>query len=105
MKNLHIVLTVFAFMFFSVQNTYAQAKNSKVQEKVYKTTTADVPQQVKETLKKYSGYEISKAATFTKKRKTTVYRFKVKDGNWSYDLLIDEKGKVKGIDTGEHSSR
>lgn len=103
MKKIQILIAILGFTFFSVQSTYAQTENNKVEEKVFKTTTSDVPQKVKETLKKYSGYKISKAATFIKKSNINVYRFTIQDGNWTYDLLIDEKGKVKGIDMGEGS--
>ncbi len=103
MKKIQILIAILGFTFFSVQSTFAQTENNKVEEKVFKTTTSDVPQKVKETLKKYSGYKISKAATFIKKSNISVYRFTIQDGNWTYDLLIDEKGKVKGIDMGEGS--
>jgi len=31
-----------------------------------------------------------------------VYKFKVEKGSWSHYLLINETGKIIGIETGEH---
>ncbi len=102
MKKLQIIIAIVGFLVFSIQSTYAQ-KETKSQEKVYKTTISKAPQKVKDVLKNYSGYVISNAATFTKKNNVTVYKIQLTKRNWSHFIYIDQTGKVKGIDTGEHS--
>lgn len=104
MKKLHILIAVFCFTIFSIQSTYAQSENKNFEEKVYKISKTKTPQKVKEALKDYSGYKINEQATYTKKSKGNVYRFKVEKGSWSHYLLIHENGKIIGIETGEHSS-
>ena len=102
MKNLHILLVVLSITFFATQNSYAQTAK-KSNEIVYKTTKTQTPQKVKASLKEYSDYKISSEVTFTKNRLGShVYKFKVQKGNWSHFLLIDESGKIIGIETGEH---
>ncbi len=103
MKNLQILIVVLGFTFFSVQHMYAQTENSS-NSKIYKTTVSKSPQKVKDALKNYSGYVISSNATFTKKSDgSTIYKVQVTKRNWSHFLLINEKGRVVGIDDGEHS--
>ncbi|MCK5678378.1 MAG: hypothetical protein KAH72_07895 [Flavobacteriaceae bacterium] len=104
MKKLYILIAIFGFTFFSIQSTNAQSESKDVKEKVYKITKTKTPQKVKEALKDYSGYKIYEKATYTKKSKGNVYKFKVQKGNWSHYLLIHENGKIVGIETGEHSS-
>ena len=102
MKNLKILIALTLFMFIGVQQISAQEKDQQVvQEKVYKTTKEDVPSEVQETLKKYSNYTISKEATFTKKGNETLYRFKLKKGIWVDYLIVDNTGKVRGLESGE----
>lgn len=101
MKRLHILLVVLSIAFFGIQNSNAQSVNEK-DNTVYKTTMTKTPQKVKESLKEYSDYKISNEVTFIKKSKGNVYKFKVQKGNWSHFLLIDESGKIQGIETGEH---
>ncbi|MCF6222667.1 MAG: hypothetical protein L3J34_02950 [Flavobacteriaceae bacterium] len=101
MKGLHILILVLSITFFNVQNSNAQSVK-EVEKTVYKINKTKTPQKVKESLKKYSAYKISNEVTYVKKDKGTVYKFIVQKGNWSHLLLIDEKGKVLGIETGEH---
>ncbi len=101
MKKLYILITVLGITFFSVQSTYAQTDN--VDKKVvYKTTRTKTPEKVRESLKEYSGYKIENDVTYTKESGENVYKFKVTKGKWSHFILIDEKGKMRGIETGEH---
>ena len=102
MRNLKILIAVLGFTVFTVQSTIAQEQN-KTNEKVYSTTVSKSPVQVKETLKKYSGYVISNEATYTKKSDGNIYKIRVTKRNWSHFLLINEDGKIIGIDDGEHS--
>ena len=102
MKKLNILIAVLCITVFSTQNLQAQTENTR-NEKVYKTTKTKAPLEVKESLKDYSGYDISSEVTYTKNGNGNVYKFKVKKQNWSHYLLIDEKGKIIGIETGEHS--
>ncbi len=100
MKKLYILITVLFLAGFGMQDMHAQTK----QEKVYKTTKAKTPAAVKKSLKDYADYNISNDVTFTKKGSENIYKFKVQKGNWSHFLLINEKGKIVGIETGEHSN-
>ncbi len=79
----------------------AQPKKEK-QKVVYKTTKEKTPQKVKESLKGYSNYKVAEEVTYVKRNELNVYKFKVEKGNWSHYLLINEKGKILGIETGEH---
>jgi len=101
MRNLQILVAVIGLTFFSIQNNYAQI-GAKNEDTVFKTTKAKTPQKVKESLKDYSDYKISNEVTYIKKNNTNVYKFRVEKGNWSHFLLINEKGKIIGIETGEH---
>ena len=101
MKKLYILLTVlFLTAGFGMQEIHAQTS----QKKVYKTTKAKTPDAVKKSLKDYADYNISNDVTFTKKGSEKIYKFKVQKGNWTHFLLINEKGKIIGIETGEHSN-
>ncbi len=100
MRMIYILITVFFLAAFGMQDMQAQTK----QEKVYKTTKAKTPEAVKKSLKDYADYNISNDVTFTKKGSENIYKFKVQKGNWSHFLLINEKGKIVGIETGEHSN-
>jgi len=103
MKSLYkYALLFFGIMLFSISGAYAQNSNSE-ENVVHKTSVQKAPQNVQATLKNYSGYKISKEVTYETKNKVTVYRFKLEKGNWTQYLLINEKGKVIGIDTGENS--
>lgn len=101
MKNLKIILTVLTLTLFSVQDGFAQEGKQKEKE-VFKTTKEKTPKKVKESLKDYSNYKISNEVTFVRKKDTNVYKFKVEKGSWSHYLLINETGKIIGIETGEH---
>lgn len=99
MKKLYILITVLFLASFGMQDMQAQTK-----QKVYKTTKAKTPEAVKKSLKDYANYNISNEVTFTKKGSENIYKFKVQKGNWTHFLLINEKGKIVGIETGEHSN-
>lgn len=102
MKKLQIIIALLGFIFFNIQHTQAQKKNN-VQEKVYKTTVSKSPQKVKDALQSYSDYRISDNATYIKKNNSTIYKIQVTKRNWSHFLLINENGKIIGIDDGEHA--
>ena len=101
MKKLHILIVVLSIAFFGIQNSNAQSVKEN-NNTVYKTTKTKTPQKVKTSLKEYSDYKISNEVTFTKNSEGNIYKFKVQKGNWSHFLLIDESGKIIGIETGEH---
>ena len=101
MKSFKIVIILFVFALFSVQGSFAQ-EGKKTEKAVYKTTKEKTPQKVKESLKDYSNYKISNEVTYMTKKDMNVYKFKVEKGTWSHYLLINEKGKIIGIETGEH---
>jgi len=101
MKSFKIIIMLFVFALFSVQGSFAQEGNKK-EKAVYKTTKEKTPLKVKESLKDYSNYKISNEVTYVKKKDSKVYKFKVEKGSWSHYLLINEKGKIIGIETGEH---
>ncbi len=103
MKRLYILITVLFLTAFGMQDMQAQTDQSN-KGKVYKTTKAKTPEAVKKSLKDYANYNISNEVTFTKKSSGNVYKFKVQKGNWTHFLLINEKGKIIGIETGEHSN-
>jgi hypothetical protein len=104
MKSLKIILTVISIAVFGIQGSFAQeAKEEKQEQKeVFKTTKEKTPSKVKESLKDYSNYKISNEVTYMKKKDINVYKFKVEKGSWSHYLLINETGKIIGIETGEH---
>ncbi len=101
MKSFKIIIMLFVFTLFSVQGSFAQ-EGKKTEKPVYKTTKEKTPVKVKESLKDYSNYKISNEVTYMKKKDMNVYKFKVEKGTWSHYLLINEKGKIIGIETGEH---
>ena len=101
MKSLKIILTVLSLTLFSVQDSFAQEGKQKEKE-VFKITKEKTPKKVKESLKDYSNYKISNEVTFVRKKDINVYKFKVEKGSWSHYLLINETGKIIGIETGEH---
>ncbi len=101
MKSLKIIIMLFVFALFSVQGSFAQ-ESKKTAKEVYKTTKEKTPKKVKESLKDYSNYKISNEVTYMKKKDINVYKFKVEKGTWSHYLLINESGKIIGIETGEH---
>ncbi|MCA0931669.1 hypothetical protein LCM02_04335 [Lutimonas saemankumensis] len=92
---------LFVFALFSAQGSYAQEKK-ELKKEVYKTTKEKTPVKVKESLKDYSNYKIANEVTYVHKKDLKVYKFKVEKGSWSHYLLINEKGKIIGIETGEH---
>ena len=101
MKSFKIILMLFVFTIFSVQGGFAQ-EQKKADKVVYKTTKEKTPNRVKESLKDYSNYKISNEVTYVRKKDMNVYKFKVEKGTWSHYLLINESGKIIGIETGEH---
>jgi len=101
MKSYKIIIMLFAFTLFSMQGSFAQ-EGEESKKEVYKTTKEKTPKKVKESLKDYSNYKISNEVTYTKKKDVNVYKFKVEKGSWSHYLLINESGKIIGIETGEH---
>jgi len=101
MKSFRIVIMLFVFALFSVQGSFAQ-EGKTVEKEVYKTTKEKTPEKVKESLKEYSNYKISKEVTYVRKKDDNIYKFKVEKGTWSHYLLINENGKIMGIETGEH---
>jgi len=102
MKSFYITTVLFfGITFFNISAINAQTESS-ADKMVYKTSVKNTPEKVKETLKDYSGYKISNEVTYSTKNKATVYRFKMEKGNWTHYLLINEKGKVIGIDDGEN---
>lgn len=103
MKKLQIIIIVLGFTFFSVQQNYAQkVKTSNGKE--YRTTLSKSPQYVKDALKNYSSYIISSNAVYIKKSDgSRIYKVQVTKRNWSHFLLINKKGKVIGIEDGEHA--
>ena len=86
----------------------AQAQERKKQDKeevnkeVLKTTKEKTPVRVKESLKEYSNYDIANEVTYVRKNDVKVYKFRIEKGNWSHYLLVSEKGRIMGIETGEH---
>ncbi len=104
MNKLGLILIFILFSGFGIANINAQ-NSIQDKEMVYKTSLKETPTEVKAALKNYSGYKISSKATYTKTNKGKVYKVEVKKGHFSNILLIDEKGKVIGIESGEHQGR
>jgi hypothetical protein len=84
-----------------MQDGFAQEGKQK-EKVVFKTTKEKTPTKVKESLKDYSNYKIADEVTYMRKEDTKIYKFKVEKGSWSHYLLINETGKIIGIETGEH---
>ncbi len=95
-------LLLFGITLCSITGAYAQNSNS-AENVIHKTSIQKAPENVQAALKDYSGYKISKEVTYETKNKVTVYRIKLEKGNWTEYLLINEKGKIIGIDSGENS--
>ena len=104
MKKLHFILIFILLSGFGVANMKAQSTDQEGKT-VYKTSLKETPKEVKAALKNYSGYKISSKATYTKTSKGKIYKVEVKRGHFSNFLLIDEKGKVVGIESGEHQGK
>lgn len=102
MKKLRILIALFAFGAITAQGVQAQEKDKEQKKEVYKTTKEKAPVKVKESLRDYSNYKIANEVTYVRKNDVNVYKFRVEKGNWSHYLLISEKGKIMGIETGEH---
>jgi len=105
MNRLRILITVLAIAAFGLQEGYAQERDANKdagKEEVRKTTKDKTPVKVKESLKDYSNYKVADEVTYVKKNDTNIYKFKVEKGQWSHYLLINESGKIIGIETGEH---
>ncbi|MDY7395536.1 hypothetical protein UMM65_09805 [Aureibaculum sp. 2210JD6-5] len=105
MKNIRIITMLLCFGYFGLQNSNAQSEN-KEEDRVYKVQMLEVPESVKETLKSYSGYKISKDVSYklspSKRSKADkIYRFKIERKTYPYILLVNEKGKVMGIESEE----
>ena len=102
MKSFRIVLMFIVFALLSVEGSFAQEGKGVEKKEVYKTTKEKTPPKVKESLKEYSNYKIASEVTYVRKQNSNVYKFKVEKGTWSHYLLINESGKIIGIETGEH---
>ena len=106
MKKLRIFLALLVFVAISLQDAQAQERKKRdeeeVKKEVRKTTKEKTPVRVKESLKDYSNYKIANEVTYVRKNDQYVYKFRVEKGNWSHYLLVNEKGKIMGIETGEH---
>jgi len=101
MKNIKIIALLVGFVYLGLQSVNAQSEN-KQSKKVFKVQQSEIPVSVKETLKNYSGYEISKKVTYSlSKRKSTekIYAFRIERKNFPYYLLVNEKGKVMGTES------
>ncbi len=99
MKNIKILAILICFTYFGLQYSYGQSEDKKTTEVVYKIQKSEVPESVKETLKNYSGYKISKNVTYSLSKRNgieKVYAFRIERKNFPYYLLINEKGKVTG---------
>ncbi len=94
------------FSALTVQGVQAQDRKKEdkqeASKEVFKTTKEKTPVRVKESLRDYSNYKIANEVTYVRKNDVNVYKFRVEKGNWSHYLLISEKGKIMGIETGEH---
>ncbi len=101
MKSIRVIIMFFVFTLISVQGSYAQ-EGKTAEKDVHKTTKEKTPIKVKESLKDYSNYKISNEVTYVRQKDINVYKFKVEKGTWSHYLLINESGKIIGIETGEH---
>ena len=107
MKNIRIIVLLVAFVYLGLQSANAQSEN-KQSEKVFKVQQSEIPVSVKETLKNYSGYTISKKVTYSlSKNKSTekIYAFRIERKNYPYYLLVNEKGKVMGIRSEEGNQK
>ena len=106
MKKFRILLAALVFGVFALQSAQAQEKEKsdkeEVKKEVRKTTKEKTPLRVKESLKDYSNYKIDNEVTYVRKNDVNVYKFRVEKGKWSHYLLVNEKGKIMGIETGEH---
>jgi hypothetical protein len=107
MKELRIFFTLLLFSAIAAQGISAQERKKEdkeevVRKEVFKTTKEKTPVRVKESLNDYSNYKIANEVTYVRKNNVNVYKFRVEKGNWSHYLLISEKGKIMGIETGEH---
>ena len=102
MKKLRILIALLAIGAITAQGVQAQEKDKEQKKEVYKTTKEKTPVKVKESLMDYSNYKIANEVTYVRKNDVNVYKFRVEKGNWSHYLLISEKGKIMGIETGEH---
>jgi len=103
MKNIRILAMLLCFGYIGLQQSNAQA--SSKEDKVYKVQMLEVPDSVKETLKSYSGYKISKDVSYklspSKSKADKIYRFTIERKTFPYVLLVNEKGKVMGIESEE----
>lgn len=104
MNKLHFILIFLLLSGFGISNMNAQSTEQN-EKTVYKTSLKETPAEIKAALKNYSGYEITPKVLYTKTNKGKLYKIKVKRGHFSNFLLIDEKGKVVGIETGEHQGK
>ncbi len=98
MKNIKILAILICFTYIGLQQSYGQSKDKNA-EVVYKVQKSEVPEIVKETLKNYSGYKISKDITYSLSKRNgieKIYAFRIERKNFPYYLLINEKGKVTG---------
>ena len=107
MKKVKNIALLICFAFVSLQNVNAQSEENK-SKKVYKVQQSEIPDSVKETLKNYSGYTISKKITYSLSKKNAskkIYAFRIERKNFPYYLLVNEEGKVMGTRSGEGNQR
>ncbi len=104
MKKVYFILIFLVISGISLTEIKAQSIDQKNQT-VYKTSLKETPKEVKAVLKNYTGYKISSQAGYTQSKKGRIYHIRVQRGHFSNVLLIDEKGKVVGIESGEHRKK
>ena len=102
MKSLKIIIAFCIISLVSVNQSFSQEKEKDDKRVVLKTTKEKTPKKVKKSLEDYSKYKIANEVTYVKKNNQNIYKFKVEKGNWSHYLLINDEGKIIGIETGEH---
>jgi len=104
MKNIKFLALMLCLTCFGMQSITAQSIDKKG-DKVFKVQMIEVPDCVKETLKGYSGYKISKEVSYKLKSSNSksdkIYRFKIERKTFPFVLLVSEKGKVIGIESNE----
>lgn len=95
MKFLKIIL-VFSFIFFGL-HTKTQAQTVK------KVAVSEMPKKIQETLKQYSDYKVEGQVDFLKKSSQgkNVYRIKMSRKGINYIYVINKKGKIIAVETGE----
>ena len=104
MKNIKIIALLLCFVYIGLQDSNAQSSQEE-EKQVYKVQMLEVPDSVKETLKSYSGYKISNEVSYvlrsSNSKSDKIYRFKIERKSFPYVLLVNEQGKVMGIESEE----